>query len=59
MLASPLALRSRPGEALAATVERGSRIRAKRRECQKLEVRLRQEIQFNRKSLLQNPPTRR
>lgn len=49
MLASPLALDSRAGETLAETVERGNRIRAKRRECQRLEVRLRQEAQFNRK----------
>jgi len=49
MLASPLGLASRPGEALSETVERGNQIRAKRRECQKLEVKLRKEIQFNRK----------
>jgi hypothetical protein len=49
MLASPLGLRSRPGEGLADTVERGNRIRTKRRESQKLEVKLRKEIQFNRK----------
>jgi hypothetical protein len=49
MLASPLGLCSRPGESLADAVERGNRIRAKRRESQKLEVKLRKEIQFNRK----------
>jgi len=49
MLASPLGLVSRPGETLPETVERGNQIRAKRRECQKLEVKLRKEIQFNRK----------
>jgi hypothetical protein len=49
ILASPLGLRSRPGEGLATTVERGNSIRLKRRECQKLEVRLKKEIQFNRK----------
>ena len=49
MLASPLALASRAGETLAETVERGNQIRTKRRECQKLETRLRQEMQFNRK----------
>jgi hypothetical protein len=49
MLASPLALVSRAGETLAETVERGNQIRTKRRECQKLETRLRQEMQFNRK----------
>jgi hypothetical protein len=49
MLASPLGLVSRPGETLPETVERGNQIRAKRRECQKLEVKLRKEVQFNRK----------
>jgi hypothetical protein len=49
MLASPLGLASRPGETLPETVERGNQIRAKRRECEKLEVKLRKEIQFNRK----------
>ena len=49
MLASPLGLVSRPGETLLETVERGNQIRAKRRECQKLEVKLKKEIQFNRK----------
>ena len=49
MLASPLGLRSRPGETLSDSVERGNHIRAKRRESQKLEVKLRKEIQFNRK----------
>jgi hypothetical protein len=49
MLASPLALASRAGETLAQTVERGNQIRAKRRECQTLEMKLKKEIQFNRK----------
>ena len=49
MLASPLGLCSRPNETLADAVERGNHIRAKRRESQKLEVKLRKEIQFNRK----------
>lgn len=49
MLASPLALRSRAGETLPDTVERASRIRAKRRECKQLEAKLRKETQFNRK----------
>ena len=49
MLASPFALRSRVGETLPETVERGSRIRAKRRECKQLEAKLRKEAQFNRK----------
>jgi Domain of unknown function (DUF4391) len=49
MLASPFALQPRVGETLAEAVERGSRIRAKRRECKQLEAKLRKESQFNRK----------
>jgi Domain of unknown function (DUF4391) len=49
IIASPLGLCPRQGEALAATVERGNSIRRKRRECQKLEVSLRKEAQFNRR----------
>jgi hypothetical protein len=49
MLASPYALRPRTGESLPETVERGSLIRAKRRECKQLEAKLRKEAQFNRK----------
>jgi len=49
MLASPLGIGVRAGERLAETVERGNQIRLLRRECQKLEVKLRKEIQFNRK----------
>jgi hypothetical protein len=49
MLASPIGLRARAGETLAESVERGNQIRAKRRECQKLETQLRREMQFNRK----------
>jgi hypothetical protein len=49
MLASSLGLNSRAGETLSETIERGNRIRAMRRERQRLETRLRQEIQFNRK----------
>ena len=49
MVASPFALRPRVGETLPDTVERGSRIRAKRRECKQLEAKLRKETQFNRK----------
>lgn len=49
MVASQLALRSRAGETLAETVDRGNRIRIKRRERQRLETRLKREIQFNRK----------
>jgi hypothetical protein len=48
MLASPLALASCAEETLAETVERGNQIRITRRECQKLETRIRQEMQFNR-----------
>src|ERR1035441_913203 len=46
MLASPYGLRSRPGEALAETVERGNRIRVKRRECRRVEAKLGRGIQF-------------
>ena len=49
MLASPLGLSPRAGESLAQTVNRGSQIRALRRECQRLETMLRKEAQFNRK----------
>jgi Domain of unknown function (DUF4391) len=49
MIASPLALRPRVGETLPETVDRSSRIRAKRRECKQLEAKLRKEAQFNRK----------
>lgn len=49
MLASPGALRGRDGETLPETVDRGIRIRAKRRECKQLETKLRKETQFNRK----------
>lgn len=49
MLASPLAVQSRASESLPELVERSGRIRAKLRECQKLELQLRKESQFNRK----------
>lgn len=49
MAASPLALRPRAGETLQETVDRGDRIRVKRRECKQLEAKLRRETQFNRK----------
>jgi len=49
MLASLYGLRSRVGEALADTVERGNLIRGKRRECRRLEAKMGKEIQFNRK----------
>lgn len=44
-----IALPAMPGESLKAQVERMNAIRAKQVECRKLEVRLQQEIQFNRK----------
>ena len=49
MLASSLAVHSRASEPLPELVERCVRIRAKHRECQKLELQLRKEPQFNRK----------
>jgi hypothetical protein len=49
MLASSLALNSRAEETLSETIERGNRIRAMRRERQRLEIRLKKETQFNRK----------
>jgi hypothetical protein len=49
MLASPLGVESRASESLSELVERSSRIRVKLRECQKLELQLRKELQFNRK----------
>jgi hypothetical protein len=49
MFASPFAIRPRAGESLSDSVVRGSRIRAKRRECKQLEAKLRNEAQFNRK----------
>ena len=42
-------LRPRAGETLAETAERGSRIRAQELVCQRLEVKVRREPQFNRK----------
>jgi hypothetical protein len=42
-------LKPRAGEALEATAARGIRIRSQRLTCEKLEVRLRKEDQFNRK----------
>ena len=47
--ASPLSMLPRPGEGVEAMVARANLIRAKERECEKLEVRLHKEIQFNRK----------
>lgn len=47
-----IALPPLPGESLKAQVERVNAIRGKRAECRKLEVRLQQEQQFNRKVAL-------
>ncbi len=49
MRESPLALTPRAGEDLEAMVERANQVRAKEKECRRLEVRLKREIQFNRK----------
>ncbi len=49
MRASPLGLIPRTSETLLEMVQRGNQIRAIRRECQKLELKLKREIQFNRK----------
>jgi len=48
MLRCHMAIPSRPGESLIAHVERVNQIRGKEIECRRLEVRLNQEIQFNR-----------
>lgn len=47
-------LRSRPDETLEKAAERGSRIRAQMLACQRLELRLRREVQFNRKVEINN-----
>jgi len=49
MSCSPLALVPRVGESLHAMAERGRLVWIKDKECQRLEVRLRKEVQFNRK----------
>lgn len=49
ILASPLALAPRAGESLAEVIERGKTIRARQRECRRLNAALRRESQFNRK----------
>ena len=49
MLRAHMDLPPRVGESLKAQVERISEIRSKEKECQKLEQRLQQEVQFNRK----------
>lgn len=43
------ALRPRERETLQETVDRGNRIRVKRRECKQPEAKLKRETQFNRK----------
>src|SRR5690606_19411810 len=49
LLRRHITLPARQGESLKAQVERASAIRAKQTECRKLETRLQQEQQFNRK----------
>lgn len=49
MLASPMALAPRHGEPLQSMADRANLIRAKENECRQLEVRIKKEIQFNRK----------
>ena len=49
MLSRVIPLARRPGESLAALVDRSVQLRAKERECRDLEARLRKERQFNRK----------
>lgn len=49
MRESSLALHQRQGETLEGMLERANHIRSKEKECQKLEARLKKEIQFNRK----------
>lgn len=49
MLASGFGLRPRPDETLEQAADRGSRIRAQMLACQRLELKLRREEQFNRK----------
>ncbi len=47
--ASPLQLTARPGETLETLLDRAAAVRAQLRECRRLEVALKREIQFNRK----------
>jgi hypothetical protein len=49
LLRRQLALEARPGESLKAFVERSNHIQRKKNECSKLETRLQQEKQFNRR----------
>jgi len=49
LLRELLPIQARPGESMAALMERHGRITAKRRECRRLETRIRREKQFNRK----------
>lgn len=49
MLSSPMALAPRPGESLQSMADRASLIRMKEKECHRLEVRVKKEVQFNRK----------
>lgn len=49
LLRELLPIQTRPGESMAALLERHGRITAKQRECQRLEARMQQEKQFNRK----------
>ena len=44
-----LPIQARPGESMAALMERHGRITAKQRECRRLEARIQREKQFNRK----------
>ena len=49
LLRELLPIQARPGESMAALMERHGRITAKQRECQRLEARIQREKQFNRK----------
>ncbi len=49
LLRGLLPIQARPGESMAALMERHGRITAKQRECQRLEARIQREKQFNRK----------
>ncbi|HAD46877.1 MAG: methyl-accepting chemotaxis protein [Alcanivorax sp.] len=49
LLCELLSIQARPGESMAALIERHDRITAKQRECSRLEARIQREKQFNRK----------
>ena len=49
LLRELLPIQARPGESMAALMERHGRITAKQRECRRLEARIQREKQFNRK----------